>query len=107
MRGRHIKIMIADSQPLCLLGLKSIVESQDNMKVVAIANTQDDIIANGIRISCDLLIIDPKQIGHNGLDTLRIMKERGFEGKILLLLSDLTSELYQQAGKLKIGRAHV
>jgi DNA-binding NarL/FixJ family response regulator len=103
MRGRHIKIMIADSQPLCLLGLKSIVESQDNMKLVATASSQSEIISGGIRSNCDVLIIDPKQTDHNGLDSIRLMKERGFEGKVMILMSDVSREVYQQAKKLKVG----
>lgn len=102
MRSKPIRIMLADSQPLCLHGLKSIIDLQDNMKVVAIASSQNDIISNGTNSNSDILIIDPQHKDYNGLDLIRIIKERGFNGKVILLMTDICNEIYQQANKLKV-----
>lgn len=102
MRSRYIRIMLADSQPLCLHGLKNIIESQENIKVVAQASSQDEIISLGVSTNADILIIDPQQKDYNGFDIIRIMKERGFSGKVILLMSDICSEVYMQANKIKV-----
>ncbi len=102
MRNKSIKIMLADSQPLCLQGLRTIIEAQENMNVVAIANRQDDIIKSALDTNSDLLIIDPQQKHLDGFDTIRIIRERGFRGKIILLMSDICCDVYQQANKIKV-----
>lgn len=102
MRGRYIKVMLADSQPLCLHGLKNIIETQDNIKVIAQASKHEEIISLGVTSNADILIIDPQQRNYNGFDSIRIIRERGFNGKVILLMSDICSEVYQQAIKTRV-----
>lgn len=102
MRGRSIRVMLADTQPLCLHGLKIIIEAQNNIKVVAQASSQEDIISLGVSSNADILIIDPQQRDYNGFDSIRIIRERGFTGKVILLMSDICGEVYQQANKIRV-----
>ena len=102
MRGKSIKVMLADSQPLCLHGLKSIIETQDNIKVIAQASNHEEIISFGVSSNADILIIDPQQRNYNGFDSIRIIRERGYSGKVILLMSDISCEVYQQASKVRV-----
>ncbi|MDY0235128.1 MAG: response regulator transcription factor [Gudongella sp.] len=102
MKRRIINIMLADSHPLCLYGLKHIIQSQDNLSVISAVSKGFDIIEQGLLLNPDILIIDPKLNDGDGFNCIRILKERGFKSKIILLLESICSEKYLQASKINI-----
>lgn len=102
MKRKVIKIMLADSHPLCLHGLKHIIDSQENLTVISTASNETDIIDQGLLMNPDILIIDPKLNIGDGFNSIRILKERGFRAKIILLLENICSERYLQASKINI-----
>jgi len=102
MKQKIYKIMIVDSHLLCLHGLKHIVEEQENLKVVATTKISHEIIEKGITLNPDILIIDPDLDGYDGFEQIRILKERGFKGRVILLLDNICNELYVQAIKIKV-----
>ncbi len=102
MKRKEIKIMLADSHPLCLHGLKHIIEAQENLIVISTATNEIDIIDQGLLMEPDILIIDPKLNMGDGFNSIRILKERGFKAKIILLLENICSERYLQASKINI-----
>lgn len=102
MRQKIYKIMLVDDQLLCLHGLKHILEGQDNYKVVLSTRIPGEIIEKGLDLNPDILIIDPDLSDADGFEHIRILKERGFRGKILLLLNNICNEVYIQANKIKM-----
>lgn len=102
MKRKEIKIMLADSHPLCLHGLKHIIEAQENLIVISTATNEIDIIDQGLLMEPDILIIDPKLNMGDGFNSIRILKERGFKAKVILLLENICSERYLQASKINI-----
>lgn len=94
--------MLADSQLLCLHGLKHILDVEDNMKVVASASNQIEILEKGLSTNPDILIIDPQQKDNDGFETLRLLRERGYKGRVILLLENICNERYMQASKKNI-----
>ena len=94
MKRKVIKIMLADSHPLCLCGLKHIIESQDNLSVISTVSKEEDIIEQGLLTDPDILIIDPQLKVGDGFNSIRILKERGFKAKIILLLENICNEKY-------------
>jgi DNA-binding NarL/FixJ family response regulator len=102
MKRKTIKVMLADAQLLCLHGLKHILDAQDFIKVVASASNQMEILDKGLATEPDILIMDPQQKDNDGFETIRLLKERGFKGKIILLLENICNERYMQASKINI-----
>lgn len=102
MKRKTIKVMLADAQLLCLHGLKHILDAQDFIKVVASASNQLEIIDRGLATDPDILIMDPQQRDNDGFETIRLLKERGFKGKIILLLENICNERYMEASKINI-----
>ena len=102
MKSKTITIMLADSHPICLYGLKHIIESQENLSVISTARKENDIIEKALLTNPDILIIDPKLNDGDGFKSIRILKERGCKAKIILLLENICSERYMQASKINI-----
>lgn len=102
MKRKIIRIMLADSHPLCLYGLKHIIELQENLSVISTVSNEVDIVEQGLSLSPDILIIDPNLNKGDGFNSIRTLKERGFKAKIILLLDNICSERYLQASKINI-----
>lgn len=102
MKRKTIKVMLADAQLLCLYGLKHILDSQEFIKVVASASNKLEILDRGLATEPDILIMDPQQKDNDGFETIRLLKERGFKGKIILLLENICNERYMEATKINI-----
>ncbi|WP_409229333.1 LuxR C-terminal-related transcriptional regulator [Gudongella sp. SC589] len=102
MKRKTIKVMLADAQLLCLYGLKHILDSQEFIKVVASASNKLEILDRGLATEPDILIMDPQQKDNDGFETIRLLKERGFKGKIILLLENICNERYMEASKINI-----
>lgn len=102
MRQKIYKVMLVDDQLLCLHGLKHIIEGQSNLRVVLSTRIPDEFMEKGLELNPDILIIDPDLSDVDGFEYIRMLKERGFKGKILLLLNNICSEVYTQATKIKM-----
>ncbi len=102
MKSKTIAIMLADSQPICLYGLKHIIESQENLFVISTASKENDVISKALLTNPDILIINPKLSDGDGFKSIRILKERGCKSKIILFLENICSEKYLQALKINI-----
>lgn len=102
MKKKITKIMLADSHKLCLYGLRYIIESQENLMIISSASTEKEIVKQGLLTNPDILIIDPKLGNGDGYNCIRILKERGFKAKVIVLLENANSERYLQASKIKV-----
>ncbi len=102
MRQKIYKVMLVDDQLLCLHGLKHIIEGQSNLRVVLSTRIPNEFMEKGLELNPDILIIDPDLSDVDGFEYIRMLKERGFKGKILLLLNNICSEVYTQATKIKM-----
>lgn len=102
MRQKIYKVMLVDDQLLCLHGLKHIIDGQSNLRVVLSTRIPNEFMEKGLELNPDILIIDPDLSDVDGFEYIRMLKERGFKGKILLLLNNICSEVYTQATKIKM-----
>lgn len=102
MKRKNIRILLADTQMLCLHGLKHILDAQSGIKVVASASNRDEITDNCLSLNPDIMIMDPDLKGADGFEIIRVLKERGFSGRIILLMESICNERYIQASKINI-----
>jgi len=80
-----LKILIADDHPIFLFGLKSIIESVENIQV-------DYVVSDGVHAleminvnKPDVAILDIDMPGLNGIEVTRKVKELALESKVIIL----------------------
>jgi DNA-binding NarL/FixJ family response regulator len=87
------KIVIAEDQTIVRKGLRSLLESEDNIEVVAEAADGLEAIRCVEQYSPDLLLLDLAMPKMSGLSALKDIKER-FKNTRILVLTFHTSEEY-------------
>mgnify|MGYP001817466484 FL=1 len=87
------KIVIAEDQTIVRKGLRSLLESVENIEVIAEANDGLETIQCVEKYSPDLVLLDLAMPKLSGLSALKDIKER-FEDTKILVLTFHTSEEY-------------
>lgn len=80
-----MKVIIVDDDQLVSLSLKTILEAQPNIEVVALGQNGSDAIALYDNFKPDVLLMDIRMDGLNGLDAGKTIIEKYPDAKILLL----------------------
>lgn len=80
-----MNILIVDDDKLVALSLKTILEAQGDIKVLAIGESGQDAIRLYDELTPDILLTDIRMDNMNGLDAAKTILERHPDAKILLL----------------------
>ena len=80
-----INVMIADDQELICQSLEIVIKSKSDMKVVAIANNGWETVDLAKKHKPDVLLLDIRMPGINGVECIKILKEKKLETKIIIL----------------------
>jgi DNA-binding NarL/FixJ family response regulator len=80
-----IKLLIVDDQTLMRDGLKTILEIEDNMDVIATAKNGQEAIEACREFKPDLVLMDIRMPGMDGVESTKIIKELYPEIVILIL----------------------
>ncbi len=79
------KILIVDDQPLVRQGLSDVIEAADRFDVMAAAASGEEALDIVACTPPDLVLLDIRMPGLNGIDTLREMRSRGLETPVVFL----------------------
>ncbi|MCR2806355.1 response regulator transcription factor [Paenibacillus soyae] len=79
------KILIADDHPMYRKGLRTILETVDDMEVAGEATNGEEAIALCERESPDVILMDIRMPGMNGVDAARHIKKHYPDVQILFL----------------------
>jgi DNA-binding NarL/FixJ family response regulator len=91
-----VKVVIADDQSLVRAGLRMILESQGDIKVVAEASDGEEALAACKLHHPDVVLMDVKMPRLNGLEALRRLAGLGDSAKVLILTTfDLDEYVYE------------
>src|SRR5271154_273094 len=86
-RTQPIRIVIADDHPIFRDGLRRLLESEGDMKVVGEACDGLEAVKLATQIKPDILLLDLAMPHHTGLDALRDLNTRGAGAVRIILLT--------------------
>ncbi|MCX7746083.1 MAG: response regulator transcription factor [Clostridia bacterium] len=88
---KPIKILIADAQSILREGLKSILDYEEDMKVVATAENGVQVYDRTVTFSPNVILIDIMVLQMNGLETIHAIK-RDYPNTVILVLTNNDEE---------------
>ena len=89
------KIILIDDHPLMRQGMRQILSLEDNIEVVGEASNGTEGVALALAPEPDLIILDLNMKGISGLDTLRALRAKGVDARIVVLtVSDAQSDIF-------------
>jgi DNA-binding NarL/FixJ family response regulator len=84
---RPIRLLIADDHPVFRQGLRAMLESTEQFEVVGDAADGDEAVARTLELKPDVVLMDLRMPGLNGIDaTRRILEHRPGVGVLVLTM---------------------
>jgi two-component system NarL family response regulator len=87
-----IKILIVDDHPVVRAGLTSMLATQAQLEVIGTASSGDEAIEMLQQCNPDVILLDLRMPGMNGIDTLVAMKNLQSNVRVIILTSFETDE---------------
>lgn len=88
-----INVLIVDDQPLIREGLSSLLSLQEEIHIVGTAVEGSDALAQASRLEPDIVLMDIRMPGVNGVEGTRLIREKLPHIKVLILTTFNDSEL--------------
>ncbi len=85
--NKDIQIMLIADQKLVRYGLRSMLEQEEDMEVMGDFASAEEAFPNIIRLRPDIVLIDAKMPGMNGIEATRYLKgtELNYDGDVIVL----------------------
>jgi len=82
-----LRVMLVDDHEVVRLGVRALIERQPGMEVVGEAGTVREAMLQVEKLAPDVVVLDVRLPGGNGLDACRQIKARWPETRIIILTS--------------------
>lgn len=84
-----IRILICDDHPVFRFGMRALLETEEDLKVVGEASTGDEAVALARQLRPDVVLMDITMPGMNGIEaTRRILDEQSKMGVLMVTMLD-------------------
>jgi len=94
--NKTIKVMLVDDHPLLRMGIKKVIEMEEDMNVVCEAGCANEAINNINKFMPDIVVVDISLDGEvNGIDLVKAIKSR-FSSIKTLILSMFDENIYAE-----------
>jgi len=97
-----IRLIIADDHPLILNGLENLFSLEKDLQVVARCTNGDETLAAVRQHEADILVLDIRMPGKNGLEVVREMRKEKLLLRIILLTAALDEDELVEAVSLGV-----
>lgn len=87
-----IRILIVDDHPVVRAGLATLLGTQEGLHVVASAASGEEALEILRQQKVDLVLLDLRMPGLNGIETLQAMRREGIRSRVMMLTSYETDE---------------
>lgn len=85
MESKPLRVMVVDDHEVVRLGLKALLSSRPGFEVVGEAETAEEAISKALSLMPDVIIVDVRLPGANGLEVCRRIKEKAPQIKVIVL----------------------
>lgn len=82
---KKIKVLLVDDHQIIIDGIKSLIEKQDDIQIVATANDGNEAINTLKLLAVDVILMDIDMPKLNGIDATRLIHEKYKDIKIIML----------------------
>lgn len=82
-----IRVLLVDDHQVVRRGLRTFLEVQDDIEVVGEASDGDEGVARAEELRPDVVLMDVKMPGTDGIEALRVLRERGNPARVLVVTS--------------------
>ena len=101
-----IKTLIVDDNPGFLKRLREFLNSQNKYEIVGEANDGEEAILKALNLKPDLVLMDVRMVGMNGLSATQRLKDE-FPDLVIIILSSYDLQEYRVAAKNRGASAYV
>ncbi|MFQ5856648.1 MAG: response regulator [Anaerolineae bacterium] len=81
----RIRILIADDHPIVRQGLRSLLTQYDDLEVAGEAGTGPAVLEHASRLQPDVILLDVRMAGANGIEIARQLRQEHPEIRIIIL----------------------
>lgn len=92
-----ITVVLADDQEMVRAGFRMILEAEGDIRVVGVAGSGDEAAAAATRLRPDVVLMDIRMPGMNGLDATRIITARPDAPRVVIVTTFDTDEYLRSA----------
>ncbi|WP_066560234.1 response regulator [Croceicoccus bisphenolivorans] len=96
------RILIADDHPFFRLGVEAVLKTGGH-EVVATADDGDATLTEIARVDPDVVLLDIRMPVRDGIDTLRMLREKGDERPVIILTVEVTDDQLLEAIRLRVN----
>ncbi|MGP3988166.1 response regulator [Streptomyces sp. 3N207] len=82
-----IRVLLVDDHQVVRRGLRTFLEVQDDIEVVGEASDGSEGVARAEELRPDVVLMDVKMPGTDGVEALRTLRERGNPARVLIVTS--------------------
>lgn len=83
--GVSVRILLADDHPLFRTGVRNLIQTTDDLEVVGEASSGEEVIKLAAELKPDVIVMDIRMPGINGIEATRIITDKQRDLKILIV----------------------
>jgi DNA-binding NarL/FixJ family response regulator len=80
-----VKILLCDDHPLFRGGVRNLIQTTDDMEVIGEASTGEEAFDMALRLKPDVIVMDIRMPGLNGIEATKMIREKLPDMKILIV----------------------
>jgi DNA-binding NarL/FixJ family response regulator len=80
-----VRILIVDDHPLVRSGLRSLLAATDDLEVIGEAASGEEAVAMAASLRPDVIVMDVRMPGLNGIDATRLIVDRDANARVLVV----------------------